>query len=293
MTTHNAPSIDSAVRGVRDELRAAGIADAAAEARRLVVSAAGLAVEVLIRDPQYELSQAQCERVTEWLSRRTAGEPLARIRGEKEFYGRTFRLSHDTLEPRADSETLVDVVLELVDQRHGRTHPWRIIDVGTGTGCLLVSLLAELPQAFGLGTDISQGALTIAAGNADRLGVGPRAEWRVADYLNGIDQQFDILVSNPPYIKRDDIPVLQKEVRLFDPVAALDGGGDGLAPYRAMAQHVDRVLARGFGVLEMADHDDQRVADVLTETCQSQRLAILGVWPDLTGCNRCVAFETL
>ena len=157
----------------------------------------------------------------------------------------------------------------------------------------MVSLLAELPQAYGLGTDISDGALAIAATNAQQLGVGARADWRQADYLSNIDQQFDILVSNPPYIRRGDIPLLQKEVRLFDPVSALDGGEDGLAPYRAIGERVNAVVPAGFSVLETADNDDQRVVAALTESSQGEAVAILGVWPDLTGRNRCVAFETL
>ena len=212
---------------------------------------------------------------------------------KKEFYGRPFRLSPETLEPRADSETLVDIVLELVDQRQGRSHQWRIIDVGTGTGCLLISLLAELPQARGVGTDLAQGALDAAAINANALGVGNRADWRIADYLDGIEEHFDILISNPPYVRRSDIPALQKEVRLYDPILALDGGVDGLAPYRAMAARVNTVIPAGFGVLEIAGNDDERVSARLTEGSINGKLRVLGVWPDLTGVRRCVAFETL
>lgn len=278
---------------VRDDLRAAGIVDAGAEARRLVVKAAGIAPGTVISEPSLALSGTQIKTVEAWLRRRMAGEPLARIHGEKDFYGRTFRLSPETLEPRADSETLIDVVLELVDQRQGRAHPWRIIDVGTGTGCLLISLLAELPQSCGVGTDLAQGALETAKVNALGLGVSERASWHQGDFLDGIDAQFDIAISNPPYIKREDIPTLQKEVRLSDPVLALDGGEDGITPYRKLAARINAVVPNGFGVFEIAGNDDARVSDVLTDGSNNSNVQILGVWPDLTGMKRCVAFKTL
>src|SRR5262249_22994334 len=159
-------------------------------------------------------------------------------------------LSPATLDPRPDSETLIDVALGFVDRAGLRDAPLRILDVGTGSGCLLATLLCELPKATGLGTDINPDALRTASDNSHRLGVGARATWQIAAALESIAGPFDILVCNPPYIRSAVIAELEPEVRDFDPRAALDGGPDGLEVYRRMAPRIGTVVPNGWAVFE-------------------------------------------
>ena len=176
---------------------------------------------------------------------------------------------------------------------HDRNHAWRIIDVGTGTGCLLISLLLELPRAVGLGVDLSQDALSVARDNADRLGVAGRSRWKFSDYLAEVDETFDILISNPPYIPTAQIAYLNSTVRLFDPHAALDGGYDGLEGYRAIGSRALNVIPSGLMILETADNDQSRVSEVLLEAMDGRRARVIGSWNDMAGIGRSVAIETL
>ena len=171
--------------------------------------------------------------------RRTTGEPIARILGEKEFYGLSFALSPETLVPRPDTETLVDAVLATV----GRDAQPAILDLGTGSGAILLALLTELPNAIGVGVDLSSEAMATAARNAERLGIARRAQFRQGDWAAGIERRFDIVVSNPPYIASAEIAALPVEVREHDPYVALDGGVDGLAAYRAIVPDLGRLMA--------------------------------------------------
>lgn len=286
-------SLRTTVAGVQRDLAAVGIADAAAEARRLVVSATGLPPETALGEPELKLGAAQQARVAEWLARRLRREPLARIVGSREFYGRPFALCEATLEPRDDTETLIDVALTLIDERRGRGHSWRIIDVGTGTGCLALTLLAELPHATALATDLSTQAIDMARANAEALAVADRCDWRRTSYLEGVAGPFDILVSNPPYVRQPELSALQPEVRIYDPVLALDGGSDGLAAYRAIAADLAGVVPRGLVLFEVAGDDHERVTETINDVAGRSNLCALGVWRDLTGLGRCVAYETL
>ncbi len=168
---------------------------------------------------------------------------------QREFYGRRFALSSATLDPRPDSETLIEAALGIAAREGWRERSIRILDVGTGTGCLLLTLLAELPLATGVGTDISGEALQTAARNATSLGVAERVHFAQADALGGIDGPFDLVVSNPPYIASGDIAGLSTEVRKYDPRVALDGGADGLDIYRRIIADLGRVL-RGWVIFE-------------------------------------------
>ncbi len=286
-------SCNMAIAFVRRELEAAHVEDPAAEARRLVAGAAGLDPARLIIEPEKILTTSECDVVRCWAERRCGGESLARIRGWQEFYGREFLISPATLEPRSDSETLVEAVLDWVDVRQGRSHAWRIIDVGTGTGCLLLTLLAELPHSLGLGTDISAQAVDTAKMNAERLSLATRAMWQSTNYLDNVDGTFDILISNPPYILRSEIASLRVEVSGHDPWQALDGGDDGLDAYRAIAKAAHNVVPCGCLVFETAGEDDERVARTVIDAWQGPVLAPPRVWRDLRGVRRCVALETL
>lgn len=177
------------------------------------------------------------------LDRRAGHEPVARILGRREFWSLEFHISPEVLDPRPDTETLVAAVLEELGRR--RNGPLGILDLGTGSGCILLALLHELPAASGVGADISAAALAVAADNAVRLGLARRARFVRSDWFAGVDGMFDLIVSNPPYIPSREIGDLMPEVSLFDPPLALDGGGDGLDCYRGMAGSGGRFLRPG------------------------------------------------
>lgn len=222
-------------------MRSEGIEGPTYEARILIEELAG--TKDLDVDLLAPLGEDAVKRIEQALARRLAGEPLWRILGEREFWGLTFRLSPATLEPRPDTETLVDVALAAFTAR--KTEPLSILDLGTGTGCLLIAVLSEFPKASGLGIDLSEEACVTASGNAERNGVAERALFRCGSWTEGLDARFDLIVSNPPYIRSDAIVGLSREVREHDPLLALDGGDDGLGPYRIFAATLAPLLAPG------------------------------------------------
>ncbi|HEX9881107.1 MAG TPA: peptide chain release factor N(5)-glutamine methyltransferase, partial [Hyphomicrobium sp.] len=228
--------------------------------------------------------------LAEMLRRRCAREPVSRILGAREFYGRTFKVTPATLDPRPDSETLIEAALEIVDREGWRTRPLRILDVGTGSGCLLVTLLAELPQASGLGGDISAAALAVAADNARAHGVLSRMQVALHDGLDGIDGPFDLLVCNPPYIASAEIAELSPEVRAHDPRHALDGGPDGMAVYRAVMSDLPRVMSHGWVLFEVGAGQADALSRLICDTLPGVRTP-LQTWKDLGGHVRCVAAE--
>jgi release factor glutamine methyltransferase len=205
-------------------------------------------------------------KVAGYVERRIAGEPVARILGEKEFWGLTFKLSRDTLVPRPDSETVVAAALGAVDQTGGRDRALRVLDLGTGTGALLIALLSELPKASGVGTDLAAGAVDTAKANAERLGVADRARFLQGNWADGLEGGFDLVVSNPPYVVSAEIERLPVEVWAFDPYLALDGGADGLAAYKAILSDMPRLLAdSGRGFLEVGAGQATAVQDLASE----------------------------
>jgi release factor glutamine methyltransferase len=218
---------------------AASSPTAALDARLIVAHVLGwMPNEVLIRDSA-QIDDAAVLTAEVLARRRAAGEPVARVVGEKEFYGLVFGLSPETLVPRPDTETVVDAVLATVSPHA----PTAILDLGTGSGAILLALLTQLPRATGVGVDVSEGVLTTALRNAGKLGVAPRVTFICGDWSLGIDQRFDVVVANPPYIASESIADLPVEVRDHDPQVALDGGADGLAAIRAILADLDRVLA--------------------------------------------------
>ncbi|MEJ0013855.1 MAG: peptide chain release factor N(5)-glutamine methyltransferase [Bauldia sp.] len=214
---------------------------AALDARLLVAHAMGVEREQVIFRDQLEPEPGVPETARELAARRARGEPIARILGEKEFYGLTFGLSPATLVPRPDTETLVDAVLDFVDPASAAT----ILDLGTGSGAILLSLLSQLPRATGVGVDIAADALETATANAHRLKLETRASFAVGSWAERLTTRFDVVVSNPPYIAHGEISGLPVDVRDFDPHIALDGGDDGLDAYRAILSDLDRMLAKG------------------------------------------------
>jgi release factor glutamine methyltransferase len=202
-------------------------------------------------------------RLEQALARRLTHEPVSRILGTREFYGRAFGLGPEALDPRADTETLIEAALADIEARGGRGEPLKLLDLGTGTGCILLTLLAELPQARGLATDLSQAALALAAANAERLGVGPRASFIAADWLDFIDGTFDLIVSNPPYLASGEIEGLAAGVSVYDPRLALDGGLDGLDAYRRIAARARAMLAeRGRLIVEIGPSQAGAVREI-------------------------------
>lgn len=285
-------SLGDLLREVAASLGQAGIEPAADEARRLVARASGLSPLVVATSPDHLLTPAEVEIVLRAAARRADHEPLSRIMGEREFYGRPFRLSPQTLDPRPDSETLIDAALELARGEGWINRPVRILDVGTGSGCLLLTLLAELPLASGVGTDISSDALATAADNARRLGLEQRTSFRQTRSLTGIEDTFDLVVSNPPYIPTRDIAALDAAVRIFDPHAALDGGPDGLDIYREIAARLPSVCASGWTVMEVGAGQSDDVLSILGGApWQTHNQQPTRRWMDLGGHTRAVAIR--
>lgn len=283
-------TLAGAARAAQQALNAAGVEDAGRDARLLTAAAAGVSTAEIIGRPEQILSVEAQARLRQMVERRSAREPVSRILGEREFYGRRFALSGATLDPRPDSETLIGAALELAADEGWSEAPIRILDIGTGTGCLLLTLLAELPKATGLGTDISEAALATARQNAQALGLADRATFARHDMLDGVAGPFDLVISNPPYIASGDIPALAPEVHQYDPLAALDGGPDGLDFYRRIAHGLGAVL-RGWVVLEVGMGQADAVALLLRQAFVKTRHAELRRYDDLGGHIRSVALR--
>lgn len=240
-----APALGPLVRQVRSMLEAAGMADAALDARLIVEHATGATRADLLVSPDRVVTPEQAAAARAMLERRLAGEPVFRILGQREFHGLRLSLSAGTLEPRPDTEALVDAALPHARATAARHGACRILDLGTGTGAVALALLAAEPLATALATDISADALATAARNADMTGLAARFRARQSDWFAAVDGRFHLVVSNPPYIPSIEIGSLAREVREHDPRAALDGGPDGLDAYRAIAGGVERHLEDG------------------------------------------------
>ena len=199
----------------------------------------------LISHSERILDAHEAATISAFAARRLKREPVSRIIGHREFWNVMLQLSPDVLDPRPDTETVVEAALDFVVRGGWRMERLRILDIGTGTGALLLALLSELPNALGTGTDISAAALAVARGNAERHGLASRCIFVACDITAGVQGPFDLIVSNPPYVAHGDIATLAPEVRDYDPAVALDGGSDGLDGYRAIAADARRLLASG------------------------------------------------
>jgi release factor glutamine methyltransferase len=269
------------VASLRREIAAALAATsptAALDARLIVAHALGWTPnDLLLRDGD-DVSSDAALNARALARRRTAGEPVARIVGEREFYGLAFSLSPETLVPRPDTETVVDAVLAAVD----RVAAVAILDLGTGSGAILLALLSQLPNATGVGIDLSEGALATARRNAERLGLAQRSLFTAGDWSRGIDRRFDVVVANPPYIETQSIVGLPVDVRDHDPHLALDGGADGLVAIRAILADLDRVLAEAGAAFVEVGFD---------QAAAMRRLAVANgfacaFWRDIAGVER-------
>lgn len=256
-------TLNQAFVGAAAVLREAGITTPELDARLLLCHAAGLSHEAYVAGAGGPVQPATLARFRTAIDRRLKREPVARITGTREFYGRGFTIAPPALDPRPDTETLIEAALAVVERRGWRDRTLSLLDLGTGTGCILVTLLAELPRAQGLGTDLSPSALALAAANAVRLGVGSRAAFMAADWLDGIAGKFDLVLSNPPYLASGEISGLAPEVAAYDPMLALDGGPDGLDAYRRIAAGAPAVLAEGGRLLvEIGAGQAAQVSDI-------------------------------
>jgi release factor glutamine methyltransferase len=266
-----------ALASLRRAFAQAGLDTPDLDARILLAEALGLDASALALRPQEPLGAESAERLADYAARRLAREPVARILGIQEFWGLPFRLAPDTLVPRPDTETVVRAALAAVPDRRA---PLRILDLGTGSGCLLVALLHELPNARGIGVDRSPGALAAARGNARLNGVGGRAFFVASDWGAALAQEFDLVVSNPPYIASRVIEALAPEVREHDPQKALDGGPDGLDAYRAILADADRLLKSGGRLVAEIGFDQEKAVCALAAAAG---LAVEEVANDLGG----------
>ncbi len=283
--------VGAVVRMLGVRFAEAGIAGGPQDARVLVAAALGVdAVRVLV-EPEAILDAAAGARLADMAVRRLAREPVARILGWREFYGRRFAITPNTLDPRADSEVLIEAALELATAM-SPGWPRAVLDIGTGSGCLLISLLAECPGAEGTGLDIGASALDVARGNARALGVDARARWVCADGPGALVGPFDLVVANPPYIATAAIAGLDPEVRRYDPAAALDGGGDGLVFYRAWLPQIRRLVPDGHVLLEIGFDQADAVAALARAAWPDARASDIRVLADLAGRARCVAIAT-
>jgi len=253
-------SIGAARRRLALEFRRGGLDAPELDARIIVGHALGLDHAALAAQSSRTLAADEAGAIAALSARR-----LARLLGRKEFWGLPLKVNAETLLPRPETETVVEAALTAVDCDDRIWRALRIGDLGTGSGALLLALLSELPNAFGLGTDISFAALRCARDNAAALGLSGRASFVACDYGRALRGPVDILVSNPPYVARADIAGLQAEVRDFDPRRALDGGPDGLDGYRAIASHAARLLAPdGILVLELGHGQLGPVTSIFT-----------------------------
>lgn len=253
-------------RIARARLAEAGIVDAALDARILVEELTGTSRTDLLARPEMDVSVETAEKLAAALARRESGEPVHRILGAREFYGLRLSLSPDTLEPRPDTEALVDLALPFVTSVCEERGACRILDLGTGTGAIPLAILSVEPRANAVATDIAPGALETAEANAEALGLAERVEFVLSDWFALVEGTFDLIVSNPPYIPSAEIASLAVEVRSFDPARALDGGADGLMPYRIIARDAGRHLAPGGAVMvEIGAGQGPDVAGIFAE----------------------------
>lgn len=284
-------TIQQAISDAVIRLHECGIESAQLDASVLLAHALGLTKESIILQRNKIINNHDIKAFSKLVSRRAEHEPIAYITGRKEFWSLDFIVTRDTLIPRPDSETLVDAALQRAKKiADSRNKPLTladisILDIGTGTGCLLISILKELPSAHGLGVDISEPALQVAENNGNIHGVNNRIRFRKSNWHDDINEKFDLIISNPPYITNSDLPLLMKDVINFEPHLALASGIDGMDSYRAIAKNIHSKLNQnGYALMEVGIGQAKHVARLL----ENNGLEIDEVRKDLAGTQRCV-----
>lgn len=280
-TFTTADSLKRAILG----LQAAKIESASLDARLLLQEALGASREQLLLRMEQPLPAVAAKRFEAFIARRAVREPVAKIIGRKEFWGMEFEVTHDTLDPRPDSETLIEAVLAALKDRQ---KSYEILDLGTGTGCLSLALLKELPNAKVKAVDCSEAALSVAKINARNLGLEQKIQFTYSRWFENVDGLFDIMVSNPPYIPTADIERLTPEVAAYDPHVALDGGIDGLSAYRELLKEAPNKLAAK-GILAVEIGMGQHVA--VAQIASSAGLGQAEMFKDLAGITRCLLWK--
>ncbi len=279
-----ARTIATARQALAKTFRQAGIDSAEADARLLLAHALGIDRAELIASGDRALSAEQTKAIDALAARRLKREPVSRIFGHKEFWTLTLTVTSGVLVPRPETETLVEAALDALFAL--KLEKLRILDIGTGSGALLLALLRELPNAIGTGTDISRAALDVARENAARNDLAGRCTFIACDIAAGVQGPFDLIVSNPPYVVRSDIATLASEVRDYDPILALDGGIDGLNGYRAIAGHARNLLAPGGRlIVELGAGQESAVRALFTKA----GLNVAAARDDLAGIPRALS----
>jgi release factor glutamine methyltransferase len=279
-------TVEAARRKLTARFKSSAVDSAELDARILVGAALNLNLTGLIAAAARPVTPDQATRLEDFARRRLAGEPVARILETREFWGLPLQLTAATLVPRPDTETVVELALEMLGASDPK-RPLRIADLGTGSGAILLALLSELSDAYGIGTDISLAALQTASSNTARLGFGSRAAFVACDYAAALSDGFDLVVSNPPYIRSADIAGLATEVRDHDPLVALDGGADGLDAYRRLIpQAAERLVAGGVLVVEAGHDQSEDIAGLMAAAGLTQERPAKA---DLAGTRRAVA----
>ncbi len=282
MSAAAAANLGDALERAAVRLQGAGVDSPRRDARILLAAAIGAGPQAVIGYPERALAPSQTARFEAMVARRAAREPVSRILGRREFWGMTFQVTPQTLDPRPESETLVEAVLARIGDRRA---PLRILDLGTGTGCLLLALLSELPRASGLGVDLSGAALATARNNARSLGLAQRARFSQGNWADGLIGPWQVIVSNPPYIMEDVLADLAPEVACYDPRLALSGGVDGLAAYRSLIPQAARLLGpNGTLALEVGAGQAEDVERLLNAAGLTTR----GRVTDLLSIERCL-----
>jgi release factor glutamine methyltransferase len=284
-------TVEATRRALTAHFKTQNIDSAELDARMLVGAVLGINLTGLITSAMRLFTQDEAIRLENLARRRLAGEPVARLLGVKEFWGLPLQLSQATLVPRPDTEAVVELALEISRNQVGQNPRLRIIDIGTGSGAILLALLSEWPDATGIGTDISPTALQTAKDNAARLGLAPRTAFVACNCATALSGVFDLIVSNPPYIRSAEISRLASEVREFDPLLALDGGADGLDAYRSLIPQAARLLAPGGSLVVETGYDQSAsVAELMSAA------GLTSAGPpksDLAGIPRAVASRKL
>ena len=275
-------SIKIAVENVTTILEHAGIEDPLREARLLIQHATKQQYTDIVICQDRILESHEWNKILDFTKRRADFEPLAYLISEKEFWGLVFRVSTDTLIPRPDSETLIESILSNIPNDYGS---FRLLDLGTGSGCLLGALLQELPNSSGLGIERNPNAASIAEFNMQKLGFKKRSEIRVGDWGKGIDENFDFVICNPPYVASREISELSIDVKDYEPMYAIDGGIDGLVAYRTIAPQLAKLLKyKGLAAFECGYGQATLIVDIL----KSNSLNIKSIETDLSSIDRCL-----
>jgi release factor glutamine methyltransferase len=279
------------LRDMAARLRLAGIDTAMLDARMIVCHVSGLSDVDLIARPQTPVCDEHVMRIGKMVDRRQAGKPVSRLIGYKEFFGREFKVTPATLDPRPDTEVLVETGVRLLRALHNE-RAVRFLDIGTGTGVIAVTMLCEVAYATGIATDMSSEALEVCRSNASALGVEERLELVCTNWADGVTGQFDLVVSNPPYIASHEIAGLDANVREHDPGLALDGGADGLDAYRDIFSRAGDLMAPGGHVLvEFGKGQHEAVMQIAAREGLSLTGGSGGLIADLAGTIRCAVFK--